>query len=49
MGIAPTGKPITFSGIWLAHLTNGKLKEQWVYFDALDLLRQVGAVPMPNM
>ncbi len=45
MGMAPTGKEITFAGIWLAHLKEGKLQEQWVYFDALGLLQQVGAVP----
>jgi ketosteroid isomerase-like protein len=48
MGIAPTGKEISFSGVWLAHLSNGKIKEQWVYFDALGLLQQVGAVPTPG-
>jgi ketosteroid isomerase-like protein len=49
MGIAPTGKEITFAGVWLAHLKGGKLKEQWVYFDTLGLLQQVGAVPTPNV
>lgn len=43
MGIAPTGKAVTAGGVWLSHLTGGKLKEQWVYFDALGLLQQVGA------
>lgn len=45
MGIPPTGKDVTFAGIWLAHLREGKLAEQWVFFDALGLLRQIGAVP----
>ena len=48
MGMAPTGKAITFAGVWLTHLSNGKLKEQWVYFDALGLLQQVGALPRPG-
>jgi ketosteroid isomerase-like protein len=43
MGIAPTGKEVTAGGVWLSHLSNGKIKEQWVYFDALGLLHQVGA------
>jgi ketosteroid isomerase-like protein len=48
MGIAPTGKPVTFAGVWLAHLSGGQITEQWVYFDALGLLQQVGAVPAPG-
>ena len=45
MGIPPTGGAVTFSGIWLAHLNDGRLHEQWVSFDALGLLRQLGAIP----
>lgn len=45
MGIAPTGKAVTAGGVWLSHLRNGKLVEQWVYFDVLGLLHQVGANP----
>jgi hypothetical protein len=47
MGVAPTGKAVTFTGIWLARLSEGKLAEQWVGFDALGLLRQMGAIPVP--
>jgi len=46
MGIAPTGKEVAASGVWLAHFRNGKIKEQWVYFDVLGMLLQVGAVSM---
>ena len=45
MGVAPTGKTVNVGGVWLSHLSAGKLKEQWVYFDALGLLHQVGAKP----
>jgi len=48
MGVAPTGKEMTFTGIWFARLTGGKIDEQWVQFDALGLLRQMGAIPMPG-
>jgi predicted ester cyclase len=47
-GVAATGNAVTFSGIWLAHLDGGKLQEQWVSFDALGLLRQIGAIPAPG-
>jgi predicted ester cyclase len=48
MGIAPTGKEVTAGGLWLAHFRNGKIKEQWVYFDVLGLLLQIGAFSMPG-
>jgi predicted ester cyclase len=48
MGIEPTGKVVTFAGIWLARLNGGRLQEQWVGFDALGLLRQIGAVSVPS-
>lgn len=47
-GVAPTGSAVTFGGIWLAHLDGGKLQEQWVNFDALGLLRQIGGIPAPG-
>jgi ketosteroid isomerase-like protein len=46
MGIAPTGKRVTAGGVWLSHLNAGKIKEQWVYFDALGLLHQISAIPI---
>jgi steroid delta-isomerase-like uncharacterized protein len=48
MGVAPTGKKIEVGGVWLAHLSDGKIQEQWVYFDALGMLQQVGALPVPK-
>jgi predicted ester cyclase len=47
MGVVATGREVVFSGVWLAQLSNGKIKEQWVYFDALGLLLQIGAIPAP--
>lgn len=44
MGVAATGKSVAFSGMWLAHVDGGRLQEQWVSFDALGLLRQIGAL-----
>jgi len=31
MGIPPTGKPITFSGVNIFRMTNGQVVEDWVY------------------
>jgi predicted ester cyclase len=48
MGIAPTARAVTFTGIWLAGLSGGRLQEQWVNFDVLGLLHQLGAMPEPG-
>jgi predicted ester cyclase len=47
-GAAPTGNAVTFGGMWLTHLADSKLQEQWVSFDALGLLRQISALPAPG-
>ena len=44
-GIAPTGKAVRLSGSTLHHITDGKIRETWLIFDSLDLLRQIGALP----
>ena len=48
MDIAATDRPIEFGGVWIAHLSDGKIHEQWVYFDAVSLLKQIGAIPAPG-
>ena len=47
MGIAPTGKEVTVSGITIARMENGKIAEEWQLMDALGMLVQLGAVPQP--
>jgi predicted ester cyclase len=42
MGLAPTQKPVTLSGI--TRVVGGKCVEDWTQFDALGLLQQLGAV-----
>jgi predicted ester cyclase len=44
-GIAPTGKQFTISGITVGRLTNGKIAEAYVSWDALGLMQQLGVVP----
>ena len=48
MGGAPTGKAVTFTGIFIDRLVGGKIAEQWVVFDALSLLQQTGVVSVPG-
>ena len=45
MEAVPTDKQVTFTGIFICRLTGGKIAEQWVNFDTLGLLQQIGVVP----
>ncbi len=45
MGIPPTGKPVTVSGVVCSRFANGKWEEDWSNFDALGMLQQLGVVP----
>jgi steroid delta-isomerase-like uncharacterized protein len=44
-GVAPTGKPIYTEGQLLSRIVDGKFVEEWVHWDTLGALRQIGAVP----
>jgi steroid delta-isomerase-like uncharacterized protein len=45
MGIAPTGKYVTTSGISILRIADGKIAEQWDSFDNLSMLQQLGVIP----
>jgi steroid delta-isomerase-like uncharacterized protein len=45
LGMAPTGRRVTCTGILISHLQNGKIVEEFENFDTLGMLRQIGAVP----
>lgn len=45
MGIAPTGARCTCEGISLGKFKGGKLVEDWVQWDGLGLMRQLGVAP----
>ena len=46
-GTAPTGKSVYVDGQLLSHIVDGKFAEEWVHWDTLGLLREIGAVPPP--
>jgi steroid delta-isomerase-like uncharacterized protein len=45
MGIAPTGKHATVTGITIEHYKDGKAVEVWANSDTLGMLQQLGVVP----
>jgi steroid delta-isomerase-like uncharacterized protein len=49
MGIAPTGKQMTVSGIAIHRITGGKIVEGWTSMDMLGALQQLGVVPPPGI
>ena len=42
MGVAPTGKAVTVTGIGILHIANGKIQEGWLN---TDLMHQLSAGP----
>ena len=48
MGIPATGRRCTVDGISICRFKGGKLSEDWVMWDALGLMRQLGAAPSPE-
>jgi steroid delta-isomerase-like uncharacterized protein len=44
-GTAPTGKQVRVQGIIVSRIANGKIVEETEVYDALGMLRQLGAVP----
>jgi len=48
MGIPPTGKKVTVTGMTENRIEAGKITTQWNEFDDLGMLQQVGAMPTPE-
>ena len=48
-GVEPTGKSVRVDGQLMSRVVDGKFVEEWVHWDTLGLLRQIGAVPPPNI
>jgi steroid delta-isomerase-like uncharacterized protein len=48
MGIPPTGKQCTISGIDIIRFANGQVVEHWGNSDDLGLMQQLGVIPAPG-
>ena len=48
--LPPTGKKVKFTGVAIDRMVGGKIVEEWIYFNVLELLQQLGftlAPPQP--
>ena len=43
MGLAPTGKQVTCSGILISRIAEGKVVEEWEEWDTLGMVQQMSA------
>ena len=48
MGAAATGNQVMFTGTQTDHISGGRIVESWSNWDALGMLRQIDAVPVPE-
>ena len=48
MGVPPSGKQVDFTMLEINRISEGKIVEGWVNFDALGMLQQIGAIPEPG-
>ena len=48
MGIPPTSKRITLTGISIDRLAGGKFVERWDSADTLGMMQQLGVIPAPG-
>jgi len=48
LGNAPTGNQATVTGILVDRVSGGKIEEEWVAYDTLHFMRQIGAETVPG-
>jgi len=46
VGIPPTGVQVTFTGILISRIADGKIAEDWENSDVLGLMQQLGVIPL---
>jgi predicted ester cyclase len=48
LGFYPTGSRVKMTGITIDRISGGKLVESWSNYDALGIMQQIGAGPLPE-
>lgn len=46
LGVPPTGRTVTLTGVDVERLVNGKIVEHWPYWDRMSLAEQLGSPPL---
>jgi steroid delta-isomerase-like uncharacterized protein len=47
-GVAPTGRQLSIKSMTVERLSEGKIVEHWRVTDELDMMRQLGAIGVPE-
>jgi steroid delta-isomerase-like uncharacterized protein len=48
MGVPPTGRRVSVGAVMIDRIAEGKIAERYIVFDALTMLQQLGAIPVPE-
>jgi steroid delta-isomerase-like uncharacterized protein len=48
LDVGPTGNRVEVTGITISRIEGGKIAEEWINYDALGMLQQIGAIPSPE-
>ena len=48
MGVGPTGNRVEITGITISRIGGGKIAEDWINYDAMGMMQQIGAIPPPE-
>jgi steroid delta-isomerase-like uncharacterized protein len=48
LGLAPSGKKISATGISIHRIAEGRIAETWNNYDALGIFQQLGIIPQPG-
>lgn len=48
MGVPPSGKEVSYQGISIYHVKDGKIAQDWTNVDLMGIMQQIGAAPGPG-
>jgi len=47
-GVPPTGQKLSIKSISVERVSDGKIREHWRITDTLDMMQQLGVIPIPE-
>jgi steroid delta-isomerase-like uncharacterized protein len=47
-GVPPTGQRLSIKSISVERVSDGKIREHWRVTDSLDMMQQLGVIPVPE-